>query len=178
MPAESPRTALVVMGVAGVGKTTTASLLARELGWKRAEADEFHPQANIDKMSAGIPLGDDDRTPWLRAIRDWITDRAEAGENVVLTCSALKRSYRDVLREANARVRFVFLHGPAPVVAERIGQRSGHFMPPSLLNSQFGDLEPLQSDEDGVTVDLRDNPERIVTCALTALNLAGPGVSQ
>lgn len=172
MPADSPRTALVVMGVAGVGKTTTAQLLAEHLGWRRAEADEFHPQNNIAKMAAGTPLNDDDRLPWLQSIRDWISERAAAGEDVVLTCSALKRSYREILRAADARVRFVFLHGPSQLVAERMAKRQGHFMPTSLLNSQYGDLEPLQADEDGVTVDLRETPEDIVQSALRALGLA------
>ncbi|MBB3035952.1 gluconokinase [Hoyosella altamirensis] len=178
MPVKSPRNALVVMGVAGVGKTTTAQLLAEQLGWMRAEADEFHPQTNIDKMASGTPLTDADRMPWLESIRDWISEQAAAGDDVVLTCSALKRSYRDVLRQANARVRFVFLHGPAPLIAERMQQRSGHFMPTSLLDSQFGDLEPLHPDEDGVTVDLRDTTHQIVTTALTALNLTNPDLPQ
>lgn len=164
-------TCLVVMGVSGAGKSTVARLLADELGWPMAEADEFHPASNIDKMSAGVPLTDEDRAPWLSALRDWITARAEAGENTVVTCSALKRSYRDILREAGARVRFVHLAGPASVVSERLSSRSGHFMPPSLLASQFGDLEPLDAAEDGVTVDLGRSPERIAASALTGLGL-------
>jgi gluconokinase len=171
MPAPSPRTAVVVMGVSGVGKSTTARLLADHLGWPLAEADEFHSPANIAKMTAGVALTDTDRAPWLQAIRDWISERAAAGQDVVLTCSALKRSYRDVLRQADARVRFVFLHGPAAVVARRLTDRSGHFMPSSLLASQFGDLEPLESDEDGVVVDPRDPPSRVVAAALAGLGL-------
>lgn len=169
-------TGLVVMGVSGIGKSTTARLVAERLGWPMAEADDFHPRTNIDKMTAGIPLTDDDRMPWLHAIRDWISERADAGEDVVVTCSALKRSYRDILREAGARVWFVFLHGPAPVVLERIADRTGHFMPPSLLDSQFGDLEPLEADEDGVVVDPRDPPMRVVESALAGLDL-NPGTA-
>ncbi|MEU6645448.1 gluconokinase [Saccharomonospora sp. NPDC046836] len=162
-------TCLVVMGVSGAGKTTVAQLLAERLGWRMAEADEFHPQANIDKMSAGVPLTDADRAPWLRTIRDWISERAAAGENTVVTCSALKRSYRDILREASARVRFVFLSGSAEVVGTRLADRTGHFMPPSLLDSQFGDLEPLASDEDGITVDVAGTPGRIADSVIADL---------
>ena len=100
---------LVVMGVAGVGKTTVAALLADRLGWAVAEADDFHPTANIVKMASGVPLDDDDRWPWLRAIRDWTTEQETAGQDSVVTCSALKRRYRDVLRQAAGRVRFVHL---------------------------------------------------------------------
>ncbi|PRX51284.1 gluconate kinase (SKI family) [Prauserella shujinwangii] len=167
-------TCLVVMGVSGVGKTTAARLLSQRLGWPMAEADEFHPAANIAKMAAGTPLTDADRTPWLTAIRDWIGARGTAGEHTVVTCSALKRAYRDVLRQApGTRVRFVHLRGTPETVAPRLAERSGHFMPPSLLESQFRDLEPLGADEDGVTVDVSDAPEEIVARALTRLGLAG-----
>ncbi|HEX2018062.1 MAG TPA: gluconokinase [Aurantimonas sp.] len=151
MTAETP-TALVVMGPSGVGKSTTAEALAAALGWPFAEADLFHPAANIAKMTAGEPLGDDDRAPWLAAIRDWIGARADEGGSTVLTCSALKRRYRDVLREAGARVRFVALAVDPEIVASRLAHRRGHYMPASLLTSQFADLEPLGPDEDGVTV--------------------------
>lgn len=164
-------TCLVVMGVSGAGKSTVAGLLAERLGWRLAEADEFHPEANIAKMSAGTPLTDADRRPWLRAIRDWIGERDTAGEHTVVTCSALKRSYRDVLREAPAHVRFVFLRGTADVVGGRLAGRSGHFMPPALLASQLGDLQPLADDEDGITVDVTATPEHIVDAAIAALGL-------
>jgi gluconokinase len=164
-------TCLVVMGVSGAGKTTIARALADELGWPMAEADEFHPAANIEKMSAGIPLTDDDRTPWLEALRAWITERSEAGESTIVTCSALKRTYRDLLRQARARVRFVHLAGDAPLILRRLTSRADHFMPPSLLDSQFADLEPLADDEDGVIVDLDASPERIVTATLARLGL-------
>jgi gluconokinase len=154
-------TCLVVMGVSGSGKSTVARLLADRLGRPMAEADEFHPEANIAKMSAGIPLTDADREPWLLALRDWISEHDAAGQGTVVTCSALKRSYRDLLRGASARVRFVHLSGSREVIGERLASRSGHFMPPSLLDSQFADLEPLGEDEDGITVDVTATPEQI-----------------
>ncbi|WP_367128817.1 gluconokinase [Saccharothrix sp. HUAS TT1] len=167
-------TCVVVMGVSGAGKSTVARLLADRLGLPMAEADEFHPAANIAKMSAGVPLTDADRAPWLDAIRDWITERAAAGESTIVTCSALKRVYRDVLREAGARVRFLFLRGADEVIGDRLRERSGHFMPPSLLRSQFDALEPLRSDEDGVAVDVRETPDAIVARALAGLGLTAP----
>ncbi len=157
---------LVVMGVSGSGKTTVAQLLASELGWQFAEADEFHPPANIAKMESGHPLTDEDRWPWLEAVRDWASERADAGQDAVVTCSALKRSYRDLLRGSRARVRFVHLDGPPELLARRIGSRTGHFMPSSLLGSQLATLEPLQADEDGVVVSV-DQPAQ--DCARAAL---------
>ncbi|MFG3340319.1 gluconokinase [Glycomyces sp. NPDC048151] len=154
-------TCLVVMGVSGSGKSTVARLLADRLGAPMAEADEFHPEANIAKMSAGVPLTDADREPWLLALRDWISEHDAAGRGSVVTCSALKRSYRDLLRGATARVRFVHLSGSREVIGERLSHRSGHFMPPSLLDSQFADLEPLGDNEDGITVDVTATPEQI-----------------
>ncbi|WP_158850213.1 gluconokinase [Saccharothrix deserti] len=165
-------TCVVVMGVSGAGKSTVARLLADRLGRPMAEADEFHPAANIEKMSAGTPLTDADRAPWLAAIRDWITAQATAGTSTVVTCSALKRAYRDVLREAGARVRFLFLNGAGDVIGDRMARRADHFMPPSLLRSQFDALEPLQSDEDGITVDVRETPELIVEHAAVRLDLS------
>ncbi|WP_307789202.1 gluconokinase [Glycomyces salinus] len=164
-------TSLVVMGVSGAGKTTVARELAERLGWPMAEGDEFHPESNIAKMESGDPLTDDDRAPWLRSLRDWISERAADGQSTVVTCSALKRSYRDILGGAAARVRFVHLSGSREVIGGRIAARSGHFMPPSLLDSQFGDLEPLRPDEDGVTVDVAATPEQIVQTALNELEL-------
>ncbi|MGI5996662.1 gluconokinase [Saccharomonospora viridis] len=164
-------TCLVVMGVSGSGKSTVARQLGDALHWPVAEADEFHPAANIEKMSAGVPLTDADRAPWLAALRDWITERADAGDNTVVACSALKRAYRDTLRQARARVRFVHLTGSPALITERLAIRSGHFMPPSLLDSQLGDLEPLHDDEDGITVDLAPPPEQIVSSVLDRLGL-------
>lgn len=163
--------AVIVMGPAGAGKTTTAQLLSAQLGWAFAEGDRFHPQVNVDKMVAGIPLDDADRAPWLAGIRDWISTQAEAGHSVVVTCSALKRSYRDILREAKADVRFVQLLAGENLAAARIAGRSGHFMPPALLPSQFAALEALQPDEPGVRVGADQPPDAVATQTLTLLGL-------
>lgn len=168
-PEQDPRdeaadavTHIVVMGVAGSGKTTVARLLAERIGVEYAEADQFHSEANIAKMTAGTPLTDEDRAPWLAAIRDWLSEEADAGRTAVVTCSALKRSYRDVLRAARGRVRFLHLHGSPELLSERMTGRSGHFMPTSLLPSQLATLEPLSDDEDGLTADVAAPPEEIV----------------
>ena len=163
--------ALIVMGPSGVGKTTTAKGLAARLGWPYAEADEFHPKANIEKMESGHPLDDADRAPWLGAIRDYITLQAEQGRSLVITCSALKMGYRDVLREARAHVRFVALMGSIDVVGARITHRTGHFMPKSLLKSQFDTLQPLDEAEDGVVIAVDVPPEEVVENTLMALGL-------
>ncbi len=165
------------MGPSGTGKTTTARLLSQRLGWKFAEADEFHPKSNIDKMSAGIPLDDTDRAPWLATIRDWISDEAALGNSCVITCSALKRRYRDTLRGAEARVRFVQLAADQGVIATRMAARRGHYMPPSLLASQYADFEPLDRDEDGVTVSVEQDPDAVVADALRQLDLVHAGTS-
>ncbi|MFI2754007.1 gluconokinase [Cellulomonas sp. P22] len=144
---------LVVMGVAGSGKTTVARLLAARLGRPFLEADDLHPTANVAKMTAGIPLTDADRGPWLRTIRDWMTAQTEAGRASVLTCSALRVTYRDVLRGAKGDVRFIHLALPPEVLAARLAARRDHFMPTSLLASQLATLEPLTSDEAGCTVE-------------------------
>ncbi|MEU5870404.1 gluconokinase [Glycomyces sp. NPDC047369] len=162
-------TCLVVMGVSGSGKSTVAELLAARLGWPFTEGDELHPAANIAKMSAGIPLTDEDREPWLRIIRDRISAEASQGRSTVVTCSALRRAYRDLLREADARVRFVHLAGPRDLIAARLAHRGGHFMPPALLDSQFAALEPLGSDEDGIAVSVADTPADIADEVLAFL---------
>ena len=143
---------LVVMGVSGTGKSTTAALLAERLGRPMIEGDDLHPAANVAAMHAGRALTDADRAPWLRAIRDAMT---AAGGSTVVTCSALRRAYRDVLRTAEGRVRFVHLVVPADELERRLTERRGHFMPATLLASQLATLEPLQPDEDGIelTVD-------------------------
>ncbi|MFE0253551.1 gluconokinase [Streptomyces sp. NPDC059010] len=165
---------VVVMGVAGTGKTTIGPLLAARLGVPYAEGDDFHPQANIAKMSAGTPLDDADRWPWLDAIGAWADGRAGLGG--VVSCSALKRSYRDRLRATAPGVVFVHLTGDRALVEDRMSHRQGHFMPTALLDSQFATLQPLQPDEAGVAVDVAGGPEEITERAVEALNaLPGTG---
>jgi gluconokinase len=168
------KTVIVVMGVAGSGKTTIARLLAQDLGWKQTEPDDLHNPENVAKMAAGIPLTDNDRAPWLRRICQRI-DETEG--NQVVTCSALRRGYRDILRTADARVRFLHLHGSTETLAARIGARTDHFMPASMLTSQMETLEPLTADEDGVSVDIGGTPAEIVQRALLALDLTPPTAS-
>lgn len=156
---------IVVMGVSGSGKTTVGSALAETLGVEYAEADAFHPRANIEKMSAGVPLTDEDRAPWLEAIAGWIREHQATGG--VVTSSALKRRYRDVLR-SGGDVWFAHLDGDREILAERMKSRSGHFMPVSLLDSQLADLEPLEPGEHGEVFDIRLSPEDLTQAALTA----------
>jgi gluconokinase len=151
---------VVVMGVTGSGKTTVGRDLADRLEVEYGEADDFHPKANVDKMAAGEPLDDDDRAPWLAAIGSWLAERGDRG--AVVSCSALKRSYRDTLREAAPAAVFLHVHGSRDLLEDRLGDRKGHFMPASLLTSQLDTLEPLQQDEVGTTVDVRLEPEEIV----------------
>ncbi|MDQ1044141.1 gluconokinase [Streptomyces sp. V4I2] len=166
---------VVVMGVAGTGKTTIGPLLAARLGVPYAEGDDFHPQANIDKMSAGTPLEDADRWPWLDAIGAWAHERAGLGG--VVSCSALKRSYRDRLRAAAPGVVFVHLAGDRKLIEDRMTHRQGHFMPTALLDSQFATLQPLQAGEAGVAVDVSGSPEEITERAAEALSVL-PDVSR
>jgi carbohydrate kinase (thermoresistant glucokinase family) len=161
--------AVIVMGVTGSGKTTVGALLAGQLGWEFEEGDSLHPPENVAKMSAGHPLTDDDRWPWLRKIGDWIDHHADHGRSVVVSCSALKRSYRDLLCEGRSGVVFLYLAGTKEGISERLAQRHGHFMPPSLLDSQLADLQPLQPDEPGVTVNIEGRPADIVAHALREL---------
>lgn len=166
---------LVVMGVSGSGKTTVAEGVVERTGWVFAEADSFHPQSNIDKMARGTPLTDEDRWPWLRDLARWMAEHGAKGEDTVITCSALKRSYRDVLRaevaelEGDHRVVFAHLDGSAEVIAARLEGRRGHFMPASLLQSQIDTLEDLEPDEDGVVLDLSGTPEGLVARTMVAL---------
>lgn len=163
---------IVVTGVSGVGKTTLAVLLAERLSWEFAEGDRFHPPANVVKMSSGTPLDDADRMPWLRVIRDWISAQVSSGINSVVTCSALKRAYRDELRHSNPSVRFLALTADVAVLSDRTTHRRQHFMPPSLLRSQLESLEPLAADEPGTTVDASGPPDLVVQRCLDALGLA------
>ena len=153
MAAEAPPL-VVVMGVSGSGKSTLARALAESLGWPFEEGDSLHPAANLAKMQAGQPLDDADRAPWLAAIGRWIDAQAAAGTPGVLTCSALKRAYRDELREHRPQVRFVFLSGRRELIEERMRRRQGHFMPACLLDSQLATLQPPTADERSIEVDV------------------------
>ncbi|MGW9404323.1 gluconokinase [Arthrobacter sp. NPDC055585] len=164
---------LVIMGAAGSGKTTVTTTLSEHLGWIAAEADEFHSPASIAAMTAGVPLTDEDRWPWLESIRGWMSTQAQNGRSTIVACSALKRSYRDVLSSAEGRVQFVHLDGASDVLAERMETRRGHYMPVSLLPSQLEALEPLDEDEDGLTVDFLEAPGHISAQILQGLLLAG-----
>ncbi|WP_457948874.1 gluconokinase [Pseudarthrobacter sp. alpha12b] len=169
-----PATHLVVMGVAGSGKSTLAAALSQQLAWACAEADEFHPAANIAKMSQGIPLQDEDRWPWLQQIRDWMTAQAAAGKSTVLTCSALKRGYRELLSGAQGRAIFLHLDGGADLISQRMQGREGHFMPPTLLPSQLATLEPLTREEldaGSLRLDISRSPEELVAAVVQALSL-------
>lgn len=164
---------LVVMGVSGAGKTTIARTLADRLGWVFGDADEHHSEASVAKMEAEIPLTDEDRIPWLGDVRDWISEQNAKSENTAVACSALKRAYRDILREAEARLVFVHLTADYEILSSRLGSRTGHFMPRRLLDSQLADLEPLEPDEAGITVDVSGPPEQIVATVLKELHFSG-----
>ncbi|ORJ64920.1 gluconokinase [Mycobacterium simiae] len=148
------------MGVSGSGKSTVGSVLAQRLRVPFMDADNLHPRANIAKMSAGEPLTDDDRRPWLARVGQWLAEHRDGG---VMSCSALKRAYRDQLRSRCPTVKFLHLTGSLQEINARLATRSGHFMPAALLQSQFDSLEPLQADEPGVAVDIRDDVDTIVT---------------
>jgi gluconokinase len=161
----------VVMGVTASGKTAVARRLAEEFGIPFAEGDDLHPQRNIDKMAAGIPLTDEDRLPWLETLADLLVRSQAAGTSTILTCSALRRGYRDVLRgklPAQA-VYFLHVHASFEVLHERMAHRTGHFMPAALLQSQFDTLEPLQPDEHGVVVDVTPSLDMVVEQAVAAI---------
>lgn len=156
------------MGVAGSGKSVIGAALANALGVDFVEGDEYHPAENVQRMSAGIPLTDDDRAQWLRALSLRIREAKDAGAGLVVSCSALKRAYRDILSAEARDLRFVFLKGQRALIAERLAGRRGHFMPPSLLDSQFAALEEPSPDEDAWVCDVRQSPQDIVA-ALVAL---------
>lgn len=158
---------IVIMGVAGAGKTDIGSMLANCLGVDFMDSDDLHPQANIDKMASGHPLSDEDRHPWLANIAAWLAERADGG--AVVACSALKHIYRDQLRQACPRLVFVHLACDRRVVTKRIEARSGHFMPTSLIDSQYATLEPLTTDEVGITLNFDASREELTTKAATWL---------
>lgn len=162
-------TTLVVMGVSGSGKTTVARETAGHLGWVFAEGDDFHPAENIAKMRAGLPLTDEDRWPWLRTLAGWIGEREAAGDDAVLTCSALKRAYRDLLRDGHPSVLFAHVDVDTPTLRHRLAARRGHYMPASLLDSQLAALQPLAADEPGLTVPGDGPVESVVAALLAAL---------
>jgi gluconokinase len=159
---------VIVMGVVGSGKTTIGGLLAAELGWQFADADEFHPQSNVEKIRRGIPLTDADRQPWLERLRTEITHWIAADSNVVLACSALKRTYRQELA-VGPQVRFVYLKGSANLIAQRLCSRQGHFADEKILASQFGDLE---EPKEAVTVEIASTPQQIVAQIRQKLGIA------
>lgn len=149
----------IVMGVAGSGKTTIGKLLAEEVGWAFYEGDDFHPPANVDKMRRGIPLSDQDREPWLRALRALIEDLLRNGKHAVIACSALKEEYRMFLKQGDDDVRFIYLKGSYALIHERLRKRRGHFMGASLLESQF---ETLEEPSDEIIVDISPEPQKVV----------------
>jgi len=154
--------AVVVMGVSGSGKSSVAALLAKRLGWKFAEADAFHSPDNVEKMRGGIPLTDEDRRPWLDAIAAWIDRSRAAGEHCVAACSALRRAYRERLAGGHDDVRFVYLRGDYDVIAARLAGRSGHYMPVSLLASQFRTLEEPAAEENALVLSIEKPVEDLV----------------
>ena len=168
----TPPRIIVLMGVSGCGKTTTGKRLAAALGWPFRDADEFHPEANIAKMASGQPLDDADRAPWLAAIAAWIDRQRAAQTSGIVSCSALKRRYREVLIGQRSDVQLVHLEGSIALIGDRLARRKGHFMPPALLRSQFEALEAPSPDEGALAVPVRLPPKRvvehiIVACALT-----------
>ena len=161
-PAVATPRLLIVMGVSGSGKTTIATRLASRLGYRFAEGDDFHPRANVEKMSRDEPLTDEDRAPWLAAIHAFAVERLAAGERLVITCSALRRRYRDTLLSGIADGRMVYLHGTREVIAARLAARKGHFFPADLLASQFSTLEEPATEENALVVDIGPPPDAIV----------------
>ena len=164
--------ALVVMGVSGSGKSTIADKLAERLGWSYEDGDKFHPASNIAKMKAGHPLTDEDRWPWLQAIADEIDRVCGAGGHTVIACSALKRAYRDILVHGRSDVRIVYLNGTQELIARRLAERKGHFMPSGLLASQFATLEPPDAEENPVTVSIDGSVDTIIDDIVRGLGLS------
>lgn len=166
---------LVLTGVSGSGKSTVAAIIAARLEWPFQEGDALHPQANIERMAGGRPLTDADRWPWLAKVADWIDERLAAGENGIITCSALKRVYRDLINRRGTGVTFVFLAGSKETIAARLASRHGHFMRASLLDSQFADLEEPAPDEPAIRIDIGPPAAEIAEQIIKGLGLAsGP----
>jgi gluconokinase len=161
------------MGVSGCGKSTIAQALSDRLGWPFEEGDSLHPAANVAKMAAGHPLTDADRWPWLEKVADWIEGELDAGKNGIVTCSALKRSYRDILDRRGSGVEFVYLAGTHAEIEARLNHREGHFMPASLLDSQFATLEEPAADEPAIRVDIEPGTVQVVSNILSELKLSG-----
>lgn len=172
MTPKCPPLVLVLMGVSGCGKSTIGARLSKALGWPFRDADSFHPQSNVDKMRRGIPLTDEDRLPWLAAIAHWIDARCAAGEPAIVSCSALKRSYRRIVIGGRRGVRLVYLKGDISLVAGRMQRRKRHFMPVSLLENQFAILEEPGPDERPIVVSVALPPPRVAGAILAALALA------
>jgi carbohydrate kinase (thermoresistant glucokinase family) len=171
---------VIVAGVSGSGKSTVGAMLAGRLGWRFADADDFHSAANVEKMRAGIPLTDEDRRPWLQAIVAWIDERIARGESAVIGCSALKRSYRDMLLSGRPDVRMVFLDVDREELARRLAARHGHFFPEKLLDTQLDALDPPQPDEHVISVVEADDPAGTVASIIAVLwpdDPAGSGAS-
>jgi gluconokinase len=175
--ADSAIRSYVVMGVAGAGKSAVGAALADALGMAFAEGDAYHPPTNVQRMAAGIALTDADRLPWLHALAARLHKAEEKGAGLVMACSALKRSYREVLRGGATSVRFIYLHGDRELLATRLAQRLDHFMPPSLLESQLAALEPPTPDEGVWTCDIRLSPKAIVACLLDRVAAQGEATS-
>jgi gluconokinase len=170
--ADATPSVIVVMGVSGSGKSTIAAMLAHRLHWTYEDGDWFHPKANVEKMHHGEPLTDEDRWPWLKAIAAWIDETRKAGKHGVVACSALKRAYRDILVGARSDVRLVYLKGDHDLIAPRIAARDDHFMPASLLDSQFAALEEPTPDERPITVSIAPHPRDIVDAIVRKLGIA------
>lgn len=160
---------VVIMGVAGSGKTTVGTLLSRHTGWAFVDADTLHPPENVAKMRAGIPLTDADRWPWLERVAAWIRERRATGADGIVACSALKRAYRDFLRRADPKLYLVYLRGERTLIDARLGSRTHHFFPQSLVSSQFADLEEPQPDEHPITIYIGQPMPRIIEEILVAL---------
>ena len=171
MPELALPVVLVIMGVSGSGKSTVGALLSDRLGWTFEEGDSLHPAANVEKMAAGIPLTDEDRWPWLAKVADWIDNRLDAGESGIITCSALKHTYRNVLNRRGAGVEFVYLSVGRAELTERVEHRPGHFMPASLLDSQLETLEPPTASEPAIDVDAGTDPQLVVDRIMRVLGL-------